>query len=94
MHEVEAAMKGEGVILMHMKGCPPCEALKPRFFHAAPRAQIPFYAVDAVRVPDIAQRYNLVGYPSVFRFSNGRVVSEYRGDRSEEDLLLFASSTL
>lgn len=94
MHDVEAAMAGEGVMLMHMTGCPPCEALKPRFFSAAPRAAIPFFAVDAVRVPAIAQRFNLVGYPTVMRFSGGRIVSEYQGDRSEQDLLLFASSTL
>lgn len=94
MADVDAALQGEGVMLMHMQGCPPCEAFKPVFTKVAPRAQIPFYAVDAVRVPDIAQRFNLVGFPTTMRFANGRIVAEYQGDRTERDLLLFASSTL
>lgn len=94
MADVDAALQGEGVMLIHMAGCPPCEAFKPTFTKAAPRAQLPFYAVDAVRVPDIAQRFNLVGFPTTVRFANGRIVGEYQGDRTESDLLLFASSTL
>jgi len=92
MSDVESSLKKDGVLLVHMQGCPPCEALKPTYEKIAPRAQVPFYAVDAIRVPDIVNRFNLVGFPTIFKFSRGRIVAEYQGDRSEKDLLLFASS--
>lgn len=87
-----AANSRDALILFYSTGCPPCEAFKPVYHKVAKTASIPFYAVDAVQVPDIVNRYNLVGFPTVFKFSNGQIVAEYQGDRSENDLLLFSSS--
>lgn len=89
---VNATQQQNAVVLMYATGCGPCNAFKPTYYQAATQARVPFYAVDAMAVPDLINRYNLVGFPSVFKFSNGRIVGEYSGNRTLGDLLMFASS--
>jgi len=93
LSELEAACRKDAVVLFHMAGCPPCQAFKPTFFQAATRATVPFYAIDAMAVPDVVNRYPLAGFPSVFKFSNGKIVAKYEGNRTESDLLMFASNS-
>lgn len=92
LSELEAACKKDAVVLFHMTGCGPCQAFKPTFFQAATRATVPFFAIDSMAVPDVINRYNLTGFPTVMRFSNGKIVAEYQGNRTEGDLLLFAGN--
>lgn len=89
--QLESACKQDAVVLFHMTGCGPCQAFKPTFYQAATKAMVPFFAIDAMTVPDVVNRYNLVGFPSIFKFSNGKIVAEYKGNRTEGDLLMFAS---
>lgn len=89
--ELEDAIRSNSVVLMYATGCGHCSAMKPAFESAAVQARVPFYAVDAVQVPELVNRYNLAGFPTIFRFAGGRVVEEYSGDRSARDFVLFAN---
>jgi thiol-disulfide isomerase/thioredoxin len=89
--EVAEAARNGGVVLFYATGCGPCQAFKPVFSAAAVRAPVPFFAVDAMAVPDVIQRYNLAGFPTVFKFSGGKIVGQYAGDRTEGDLLMWAA---
>lgn len=90
LQDVEDATAGRSVMLFFATGCGPCERFKPVFEEASMKASLPFYAVDAMGVPDVVSRYQLRGFPTVRMFQNGRVVSEYNGDRTMDDLLAWA----
>lgn len=89
--EVAEAARNGGVVLFYATGCGPCNAFKPVYAAAAARAPLPFYAVDGMAVPEVVQRYNLAGFPTVYKFSGGKIVAQYSGDRTEGDLLMWAS---
>lgn len=85
-----ATKRPKAVILMYATGCGHCTAMKPAYDTAAKQASCPFYAVDAVKVPDIVEKFKLSGFPTIFKFEQGRLAAEYSGDRSAADLLLFS----
>lgn len=89
--EVAEAARNGGVMLFYATGCGPCNAFKPVYAAAAERAPVPFYAVDGMAVPEVIQRYSLAGFPTVYKFSGGKIVGQYSGDRTEGDLLMWAS---
>ena len=78
------------VVLMYETGCGHCTAMKPAYEAAAHKAACPFLAIDAQNVPEIVEMYHLSGFPTVLKFETGKMVAEYRGDRSEPDLVLFS----
>lgn len=90
LQEVENGTKSKAVVLFYATGCSPCNAFKPTYYKAARKAAVPFYAIDAIAVPECVEQYKLLGFPTVMKFSNGRLVGEYNGNRTEEDLLQFA----
>lgn len=87
---VRATRQPRSVMLMYSANCGHCTAMKPAYASAAAQAGCPFYAVDALHVPSIVETYKLAGFPTVFKFEQGRMVAEYSGDRSAPDLLLFS----
>lgn len=89
--EVDEALRSEDVVMLFWaSGCGPCSAFKPTFHSAAMKASIPFYAVEYSDVPEVVDRFNLKGFPTVYRFRGGSWHSEYSGNRTEADFLAWA----
>jgi thioredoxin-like negative regulator of GroEL len=49
-------------------------------------------AVDATGNPKLSDRFNIVGYPTLKYFNNGKLVSDYDRKRSAEDIKTFMKS--
>lgn len=48
--------------------------------------------LDCTVNPQIAEEYRISGFPTLKLFKNGKVVSEYDGKRTPEDLINFMKS--
>ena len=51
-------------------------------------------AVDATGNPKLSDRFNIVGFPTLKYFNNGKFVSDYDRKRSTEDIKTFMKSPL
>lgn len=81
------------VVAFTMTGCGHCTHMKPAFMQAASsKPQNAMVIVDTSVCPKVAERYGIQGFPTIIKFKNGSVVEEYKGDRSLNSLLEFASS--
>jgi thioredoxin-like negative regulator of GroEL len=49
-------------------------------------------AVDATRNPKLSDRFNIVGFPTLKYFNNGKFVSDYDRKRSADDIKTFMKS--
>lgn len=50
--------------------------------------------VDCMENPDIAEEYDVAGFPTIKLFHNGEVVSDYKGKRTIEDFVNFMKNAL
>lgn len=87
----EGLRSSDAVILFWASGCGPCAAFKPTYSAVAARVGTPMYAVDYAEVPEVVDKFNLQGFPTVLRFRQGAWHSEYKGDRSEADFLAWVT---
>jgi len=82
------------VVAFLSKNCGHCHKLKPILEKACTsHPVIPIVAIDIsepINQP-ILRRYPIEAIPTILKFKNGSVVDEYRGDRSLQSLLQFAS---
>ncbi len=87
--------KADVVVAFLSTGCGHCTEIKPKLEKvAASNTVIPVIGIDISEPGNqsMLQRYPIVGIPTLLKFKDGRVVEEYKGDRSIESLLQFASS--
>lgn len=87
----EGLRSSDAVILFWASGCGPCAAFKPTYAAVAARVGTPMYAVDYAEVPEVVDKFQLKGFPTVLRFRQGAWHSEYTGDRSEADFLAWVT---
>jgi thioredoxin 2 len=76
--------------------CGPCRAMAPQFAAAAqilePRVRLA--KLDTEAAPDIAQRFNIRGIPTMILFSRGREVARRSGAMGRDAIADFAASAL
>ena len=56
--------------------------------------QIRIGSINADVSPDIAQKFNIKGFPTMYTFRNGMNQGEYSGDKTEEALIGYAQRNL
>ena len=93
-----------GFIIRNMRyffvtGCGHCRMMKPSYSLAALQmkqelTQGVLAAVDATGNPKLSDRFNIVGFPTLKYFNNGKFVSDYDRKRSTEDIKTFMKSPL
>ena len=84
---------GEWVVLYHWSTCPHCVALRPAWDEArreATRKGCQVAEVEYSFLPLMPEGMKDVrGFPSIRAYRDGKMVSEFHGDRTPEDLLSF-----
>jgi len=72
--------------------CGPCRAMAPQFAAAAQRLEprVRFAKLDTEAAPDVAQRFNIRGIPTMILFSRGREAARQSGLMSADAIAQFA----
>lgn len=74
-------------------GCGHCTKFKPQFSEASERVSRDKIGslgiVDATVQQNIAQEFQIKGFPTLKLFQNGRVKTEYNGQRTVNDVYKF-----
>lgn len=75
-------------------GCGHCKRLKPLYSLAAHQMkqeniQGVLATVDATVNPKLSNKFNILGFPTLKYFNNGKFVSDYDRTRSVEDIKSF-----
>lgn len=78
-------------------GCGHCKRMKPDYVKAAEELKaegIPgqMAMVDCTVNTEVAEEYQISGFPTIKLFRNGKFVSDYEGKRTKEDLKQFIKS--
>jgi thiol-disulfide isomerase/thioredoxin len=85
--------------LFYADWCGHCKRFKPVFDNELPqviqRKRLPckLMAINADEQPELVQRYNVKGFPTMILEKNGRLI-EYNGDRTVGDIEKFISKNL
>jgi thiol-disulfide isomerase/thioredoxin len=89
-----SASAGKGPRRAFERRCGHCKHLKPEFASAAKRlaGTVNFANVDATKERDLAVRFSVVGYPTLFHIKDGEVREASGAGRSAESLVRFAAS--
>lgn len=85
------------ITLVFLSGCGHCKRLKPDYVKAAEELkaqgfQAQMAMLDCTVNPQIAEEYKISGFPTIKLFIKGKVVSEYEGKRTPEDIIKFIKS--
>jgi thioredoxin 2 len=72
--------------------CGPCRAMAPQFEAAAQRLEPRFRLakLDTEAAPDVAQRFNIRGIPTMILFAQGREIARQSGAMSADAIAAFA----
>lgn len=85
-------LKKPAVVMFHAKWCGHCKNTMPNFQKAAAMSKIPFLCVEhSVSEEKLAKKLGITGYPTIMRFQQGEMISEYQGNRTAEDIAKFAN---
>ena len=82
------------VVAFLAQGCGWCTKVKPNFVEAAkvsPRQLYSLYA-HSKNGMESCKRYGVKGFPTILYIHKGKVIAEYSGDRSPQDLLRWIKS--
>jgi len=88
-NELEANSGEVVMVLFFVNWCPHCKSVKPTWEKAASELNntkvngknVRFVSVDCEEKPELGEKYNVEGYPTIKVFTEGNV-QEYEGDRS------------
>ena len=81
------------VVMYYSPGCGHCKAMMPAYtqYGLAAGNNVHVLKVDCSRFTNIADKYNIKGYPTIKLFQKGQVVKDYDGDRKLGSFLAFHS---
>ena len=76
--------------------CGPCRAMAPQFEAAAQRLEprFRFAKLDTEAAPDVAQRFNIRGIPTMILFSHGREIARQSGAMGADAIAAFARQAM
>lgn len=79
------------LVMFYAPWCPHCKKMRPDFVKAAEELSSEGLSVrmaflNCLENPEVADEYGIVGFPTVKLFRKGKVVSEYNGSRTIEDI--------
>ncbi|KAF2896663.1 hypothetical protein ILUMI_09512 [Ignelater luminosus] len=82
------------LVLFYAPWCGHCKNMKAAYIQAADELKAEGFsgrlaALDSTEYTAIAEEYGVVGFPTIKLFANGKLVSNYKGDRSVEDFKKF-----
>ena len=87
---------GKRVILFHWKDCGHCKKMMPewqRFVKLnANNSKVKIETVEKDDAPELIQKYNVQGFPTIIAINDGKKVKEFEGERNVDDLQRFANS--
>ena len=93
--KLDSISSNEPVVVAFLaQGCGWCTKVKPNYVEAAkvsPRQLYSLYA-HSKNGMESCKRYGVKGFPSILYIHKGKVVAEYDGDRSPQDLLRWIKS--
>ena len=87
---------GKRVILFHWKDCGHCKQMMPewqRFVKLnANNKKVKIETVEKDDAPELIQKYNVQGFPTIIAINDGKKIKEFEGERTVDDLQRFANS--
>ena len=87
---------GKRVILFHWKDCGHCKKMMPEWQRFqklnANKKNISIETIEKDDAPELIQKYNVQGFPTIIAINNGKKVKEFEGERTVDDLQRFANS--
>jgi thioredoxin 1 len=87
---------GKRVILFHWKDCGHCKKMMPEWQRFVKlngnNSKVKIETVEKDDAPDLVQKYNVQGFPTIIAINNGKKVKEFEGERTVDDLQRFANS--
>jgi thiol-disulfide isomerase/thioredoxin len=81
----------KAVVMVFGAWCGWSKKSMPTFAAAAAESTVSFYLLEDKDAKAVIQKYSIRGFPTFLKFNNG-VKQDYKGDRSKESLLEFATA--
>ena len=91
-NEAISNTKGPVLVDFWAEWCGPCKMMNPVLENLAGSVAIAKLNVD--ESPDIAQRYNVRGIPTLLLFNNGELVAQRTGAASQQQVKAFIEQSL
>ena len=90
------ASKQPVLVDFYTESCPPCRALAPvlQEWEQESANNLKFVKVDAATEQDLSVTYGVTVVPTLFLFSNGKVVAQTVGFKSKNALMQWAEEAL
>lgn len=86
------------LLFFTLDGCGHCENMKPTWKllkqNYGENGYIKLIEVKAKQNQDLVKLYNIKGYPTLLYVKDEKMVSEYKGDRTYEDLVKFLKHSM
>jgi thiol-disulfide isomerase/thioredoxin len=86
------------MIYFSMPGCRYCEKMQPTFDlllkNYGKIKGIKLKQIISSKNPKLVEKYNIQSFPTILYIREGKVVNEYKGDRSYNDLLNFMKKSM
>jgi len=89
----EGLTNNKEFVLVHMNKCPHCVNLMPHW-EAAESENKTGMNMRAVEMseddgPELCEKHNITGFPTMILLENGKKVSDYDGERNKDGILAF-----
>jgi len=89
----EGLTNNKEFVLVHMNKCPHCVNLMPHWEAAESenKTGINMRAVEMSEDdgPELCEKHNITGFPTMILLENGKKVSDYDGERNKDGILAF-----
>ncbi|XP_050304030.1 protein disulfide-isomerase A5 [Anthonomus grandis grandis] len=83
------------LVMFYAPWCEHCKRMKPDYVAAAKDMKksgvCTLAVIDCIENPDIAQQYDIEGFPTIKLFKHGKYVADYKGKRTVDDIKQFLS---
>ena len=82
------------IVAFVAQGCGWCTKLKEPLTNAAKKVSVQIYTMHAHSTGgmDMCKKYGVKGFPTILQINKGSVVSEYQGNRSDDDIVRWIKS--